>query len=55
MKKLLINVLPYFIIKLIAPYISTLDQVGINIYYRILDKRGCGAELLIFKEKEIKL
>ena len=46
MRRIIIYLLPYGVIKLLAPYISTYDNIGQNIYYRILSNKY-GAELLI--------
>jgi len=51
LRRIIINILPLFIIKFLAPYISTLDNIGDNIYYRLYDakKPQKGAGLLIRK------
>jgi len=52
-RRICIYLLPYGIIKLLAPYISTYDDVGRNVYYRILSNKY-GAELLIQDENYSK-
>jgi len=52
MKKIIIKLLPLFIIELIAPYISIIDEIGKNQYYRIYDSKDKGAGLLIIKQRK---
>lgn len=46
MRKIIIKCLPIFILEIIAPYISTKDNVGNNEYWRLYDSKN-GAGLLI--------
>ena len=52
MWKIIIKCLPIFIVEVIAPYISTKDNIGNNKYWRLYDSKN-GAGLLIRIKHEI--